>query len=109
MELAKQIQSVWHDVTVGEETLGFLLHPLTAAQKLSLMAMADGPTGEAMMQTVRYGVRDWHGITKNGEPAPFSQVALEILFRDGEMANTLLELALVIGSRAEITEDDQKK
>jgi hypothetical protein len=109
MELTKQVQPQWHEIEHGGEKVEFLLRPLTAAQKLSLLGMADGLLGDTMLQTIRFGVADWRGITQNGEPVPFSDKALHSLFENGELHPMLLELAMAISRRSELSDADAKK
>ncbi len=109
MELTKQVQPQWHEIEHGGEKVGFLLRPLTAAQKLSLLGMADGLLGDTMMQTIRFGVADWRGITENGAAVAFSDSALAKLFDNGDLHPMLLELAMTISRRSELSEADAKK
>lgn len=109
MELTKQVTPQWRDFTHDGETIGFLLRPLTSVQKVSLLGMADGLLGPTMLQTIKFGVADWRGITDAGVPVPFSEKALERLFEQDSLFPLLLELAMTISKRADLADADAKK
>lgn len=110
MELTEKISPAWLEVAHGNETLRFLCAPLTPPQKLSVGAMCESAEtfGEGCMAAVRYAVRDWQGITRKGEPVPFSRAALEQFFTGPELVSVLLALAGQIITRSTLSEDERK-
>mgnify|MGYP001028135057 FL=1 len=114
MELTKKLTPQWVDIEHEGETLGFLCAPLTAEQSLNVRMEYDVASGEmtgtGLMMAVRYAVRDWRGITENGEPVRCSPAALDRLFSRGDASMSLLlqKLGAEIVKRTWLTEAEQK-
>ena len=105
MELTKKLITDWVDVEHKEEKLGFFCAPLTAPQYMNCsQAMA----GDAAIMAIRYAVRDWRGITKEGAPLKFTPRNLESLFADASLIELLGELGGKIIERSILTEEERK-
>lgn len=108
MEIVARLEPAWVPIQLAGETLEFYLHPLTAAQRVTTFALIENDIGEAFMRMVRYAVKDWRGITRDGKPIAFNPLELETLFAAESSGPLLLILGETIGVRSRLSEPEVK-
>jgi|SRR5882672_4169279 len=112
MELNGKILPQWIDVETDGEKLQFLCAPLTSAQFLNLIPhfnlTVNNWTGDGTLLACKYAVRDWRGITHDGQPVPYTERDLERFFEPMERHTILRGLATQITLRSSLTEIERK-
>lgn len=88
------------------EKLGFLCKPLGSVQWLNVKS--SDMVGDAAGLAIRYALRDWRGISRNGEPVKFSLAEVEKLFEDARLVELLADLCRRICDRSMLHEDEAK-
>lgn len=104
MEILAKLEPEWVDI----DDVGFLCAPLTAAQRVTTFSLVESDIGEAYARMARYAVKDWRGVTRGGQPVPFSAAALDEFFADGDHGPVLLMLGNKILVRSALSETERK-